>query len=114
MTSHPSTKPSPPKSSLSSLEEIEACGSLPHKYSDGSLNAIGILETLGWTAAMVAVDQMCKTADVHVLQAEWNDMLGSVIKIHGGTSDVEAALQAGATAARSFSRTHPMGEQLAT
>lgn len=58
-------------------------------------SAIGILETLGWAAAMVALDQMAKTANVQVVQAEWNDMLGSVIKIAGSTSDVQSALEAG-------------------
>jgi microcompartment protein CcmL/EutN len=67
-------------------------------------NAIGILETLGWTAAMVALDQMAKAASIVVLQAEWNDMLGSVIKIGGSTTDVEAALQAGLIVAESM---HP-------
>jgi carbon dioxide concentrating mechanism protein CcmO len=67
-------------------------------------NAIGILETLGWTAALVALDQMSKAAQIEVLQAEWNDMLGSVIKITGSTSDVESALEAGLRAANLF---HP-------
>lgn len=58
-------------------------------------SAIGILETLGWAAAMVALDQMAKAANVQVVQAEWNDMLGSVIKIAGSTSDVQSALDAG-------------------
>lgn len=68
------------------------------------LDAIGILETLGWAAAIVALDQMSKAARIVVLQAEWNDMLGSVIKIAGSTSDVQAALQAGLAIADSM---HP-------
>ena len=67
-------------------------------------NAIGILETLGWTATIVALDQMAKTADFVVLQAEWNDMLGSVVKIAGATSSVQAALEAGLEIAN---RMHP-------
>ncbi len=58
-------------------------------------SAIGILETLGWAAAIVALDQMAKSGQIVVLQAEWNDMLGSVIKIAGSTSDVQASLEAG-------------------
>lgn len=68
------------------------------------LDAIGILETLGWAAAIVALDQMSKSARIVVLQAEWNDMLGSVIKIAGSTSDVQAALQAGLAIAETM---HP-------
>jgi carbon dioxide concentrating mechanism protein CcmO len=70
----------------------------------GTLDAIGILETLGWAAAIVALDQMSKAAKIHVLQAEWNDMLGSVIKIAGSTSHVQSALQAGLEIAE---RMHP-------
>jgi carbon dioxide concentrating mechanism protein CcmO len=68
------------------------------------LDSIGILETLGWAAALVALDEMYKAANIAVLQAEWNDMLGSVIKIAGSTSDVQSALQAGLVAAHRF---HP-------
>jgi len=67
-------------------------------------NAIGILETLGWTATVVALDQMAKTAEIVVLQAEWNDMLGSVVKIAGSTSNVQSALDAGLEIAN---RMHP-------
>ena len=69
-----------------------------------SLDAIGILETLGWTAAIVALDHMDKAAQIVVLQAEWNDMLGSVIKISGSTSQVQSALEAGLNAANAM---HP-------
>ncbi len=69
-----------------------------------SLDAIGILETLGWTAAIVALDHMDKAAQIVVLQAEWNDMLGSVIKIAGSTSQVQSALEAGLNAANAM---HP-------
>jgi microcompartment protein CcmL/EutN len=65
-------------------------------------DSIGILETLGWTAGMVALDQMAKSANVVLIQAEWNDMLGSVIKIAGSSSDVQSALEAGKIAASSF------------
>jgi microcompartment protein CcmL/EutN len=71
--------------------------------------AIGVLETLGWTAAIVALDQMAKAAHIDVIQAEWNDMLGSVIKITGSVSDVEAALEAGQQAATSFFPNAPNG-----
>ncbi len=76
-------------------------------WPSGGSAALGVLETLGWTAALVALDQMLKTSNVQVLQAEWNDMLGSVIKVTGTTSDVESALQAGQRAAASFFPTAP-------
>ena len=67
----------------------------PADSTTAFFDAIGILETLGWAAAIVALDQMAKAAHVVVLQAEWNDMLGSVIKIAGSTSHVQSALEAG-------------------
>ena len=76
----------------------------PIDFKSQSLDAIGLLETLGWAAAIVALDQMSKAAQIIVLQAEWNDMLGSVIKIAGSTSHVQAALAAGLNAANAM---HP-------
>jgi len=76
--------------------------------TDGNLpDSIGILETLGWTAAIVALDQMSKEAQIQVIQAEWNDMLGSVIKIAGSISDVESALEIGLRTATLF---HPTSD----
>ena len=57
--------------------------------------ALGLLETTGLTPALVALDAMEKAADVRVVQAEVNDMLGICIKILGSTAAVEAALAAG-------------------
>jgi len=91
------------KSSLSSLGEWLDSGEPGIKTVD----AIGILETLGWTAALVALDRMSKAAELVVLQAEWNDMLGSVIKIAGSTSHVQAALEAGLEAANKM---HPKSD----
>ena len=92
------------KTTLASLNEWlrqsdAAAGTLP--------DSIGILETLGWTAAIVALDQMSKDAQIQVIQAEWNDMLGSVIKIAGSTSDVESALEIGLKTATLF---HPTSD----
>lgn len=61
--------------------------------------ALGLLETTGLTPALVALDGMEKAADVRVLQAEVNDLLGICIKILGTTAAVEAALAAGQTLA---------------
>lgn len=92
------------KSTLASLEEW-----LPKsETADVKLpDSIGILETLGWTAAIVALDQMSKEAQIQVIQAEWNDMLGSVIKIAGSISDVESALEMGLKTANLF---HPTSD----
>ena len=88
------------KSTLSNVTEWIA--GVDHR--GGSIDALGIFETLGWAAAIVALDHMAKASHVVVLQAEWNDMLGSVIKIAGGTSDVQSALEAGLRVANSM---HP-------
>lgn len=63
------------------------------------------METLGWAAAIVALDHMAKAANIVVIQAEWNDMLGSVIKIAGSTSDVQSSLEAGLKVANEMNPT---------
>lgn len=64
--------------------------------------SVGILETNSWTSAFVACDAMLKAAQVGVLQAEWNDMLGAVIKIAGSSSNVQSAIEAGTRMAESM------------
>jgi len=66
-----------------------------NKTDPDSLGSIGMLETTGFTPAMVALDMMSKTAEIQVLQAEVNDFLGICIKIFGDTASVEVALAAG-------------------
>jgi len=61
--------------------------------------ALGILETAGWTPAMVALDAMEKAAGVQVWQVELNDMLGTVLKVVGPVAAVTAAVEAGFAAA---------------
>lgn len=56
--------------------------------------SLGILETTGMTPAIAALDAMDKAADISLLQLEWNDFYGVVIKIQGSTAAVSAALQA--------------------
>lgn len=92
------------KSTLSNPNEWLPVADTSNAYA---FDAIGIFETLGWAAAVVALDQMAKAAQIQVLQAEWNDMLGSVIKIAGSTSDVEMALQAGLNVANQM---HPQSD----
>ena len=70
--------------------------------NENGFPSIGILETNGWTAGMVACDAMAKSANVSVIQVEWNDMLGAFLKIFGSPSDVQSAIEAGASAAKSM------------
>lgn len=71
-----------------------------HSHSTG--NALGILETTGFTPAMVAMDAMEKAGQISVMQVELNDMLGVCIKITGDVASVRAAIEHG----------HRMAEQL--
>ncbi|HZL88468.1 MAG TPA: BMC domain-containing protein [Pirellulaceae bacterium] len=72
-------------------------GNLSHKRVNDSL---GILEVFGLTPAMVALDQMDKTAGIRLHQAELNDFLGIVLKITGPQAAVKAAMAAGEETAR--------------
>ena len=56
---------------------------------------LGLLETTGFTPAMVALDVMAKASPLVVLQAEVNDFLGICIKIAGPLAGIETALEAG-------------------
>ena len=62
--------------------------------------ALGLLETTGYTPAMVALDEMEKSGNIRVLQAELNDFLGVIIKIAGPPADVQNAISAGYEIAR--------------
>ena len=57
--------------------------------------AFGVLETKGWTPAIVALDAMEKAASIRVWQVELNDMLGTCVKIVGSVDSVTAAIAAG-------------------
>jgi carbon dioxide concentrating mechanism protein CcmO len=57
--------------------------------------AFGVLETKGWTPAMVALDAMEKAASIRVWQVELNDMLGTCLKVVGSVAAVSAAIEAG-------------------
>jgi microcompartment protein CcmL/EutN len=65
----------------------------------GGIQALGLLETTGLTPALVALDAMEKTADISVLQAEVNDMLGIILKVVGPLAAVSSAVDAGRTLA---------------
>jgi carbon dioxide concentrating mechanism protein CcmO len=58
-------------------------------------DAVGLLETTGLTATLVAVDVMEKAADVRVIQCELNDFYGVCTKITGNTAAVTVAIEAG-------------------
>ena len=64
--------------------------------------ALGILETTGFSPALVALDVMEKTAGIELVQAELNDMLGVCLKIAGPPAAVAAAVSAGFSAAESL------------
>lgn len=57
--------------------------------------ALGILETTGFTPAIAALDVIDKKATVRVVQLELNDFLGVVIKISGTVDAVRSAIEAG-------------------
>lgn len=57
--------------------------------------ALGLLEAFGFTPAMVALDAMEKAANIQLLQAEINDMLGIMIKIVGDVDSVTQAIEVG-------------------
>lgn len=58
-------------------------------------HALGMLETTGYTPAMVAMDAMEKSAPIRVIQAEVNDFLGIIIKLAGSPDQVSIALEVG-------------------
>jgi len=54
-----------------------------------------MLETTGFTPAMVALDVMEKAAPIRVLQSEINDFLGICIKIVGSAAALQIAIEQG-------------------
>lgn len=57
--------------------------------------ALGLLETVGLTPAMAALDAMVKSAAVQVMQVEVNDLYGVCVKITGAVDAVSFAIPAG-------------------
>lgn len=57
--------------------------------------AFGVLETTGWTPAIVALDAMEKAAPIRVWQVELNDFLGTCVKICGPVDAVKVAIEQG-------------------
>ncbi len=57
--------------------------------------AVGLLETIGLTPTLAAVDAMEKAANVRVIQCELNDLYGVCTKITGSSAAVTTAIEAG-------------------
>ncbi len=54
---------------------------------------IGFVEITGLTPTIVVLDAMDKAADIQLLEIEFNDYYGAVIKVKGMPASLEAALQ---------------------
>lgn len=76
------------------------------------MQAVGLLEVYGVTAAFVAADAACKAANVKIEAFDNNKPANAdklpvpllmVVKIRGGIEDVRAAIEAGAEAAKRIS-----------
>jgi microcompartment protein CcmL/EutN len=67
--------------------------------------AIGFIEIGGLTPTLAAVDAMTKAAEVRVVQAELNDLMGVVVKIAGAAAAVRAAIDAGLAMAKTMTDT---------
>jgi carbon dioxide concentrating mechanism protein CcmO len=63
-------------------------------------DAVGFLETIGLTPAIVALDVMVKSAPVRVLQVEVNDLKGVCVKLVGPVDALDMAVAAGKEVAR--------------
>ena len=59
------------------------------------LESLGVLETTGFTPALVALDVMDKRAGVQLVQLELNDFLGVCLKVTGSMASVTEAIAAG-------------------
>jgi microcompartment protein CcmL/EutN len=65
-------------------------------------DSVGLIEIGSWSASLAAIDAAEKAAPIRILQVELNDMLGTSIKLAGGTADVAAALSAAEAIARAM------------
>lgn len=67
--------------------------SVPAEITEST--SFGVLETTGWTPAIVALDAMEKAAEIRVWQIELNDFLGTCVKIVGNVDAVRTAIEVG-------------------
>lgn len=58
-------------------------------------DSVGVLEVRKLSAALVLTDIMCNAAGIDIAGIEVDGNGGAVIKITGGTADVQAAIEAG-------------------
>ena len=65
--------------------------------------ALGLVETQGLVAGIEALDTMLKAANVHVLACDWPGSGRMTVMVGGDVGAVNAAVEAGATAARKVS-----------
>lgn len=61
--------------------------------------ALGFIEVVGWSPSMVVLDAMGKAAGIRLLQVEFNDLAGAMMKIGGPLAAVQASIEAGAAVA---------------
>lgn len=64
------------------------------------MNALGLIETRGLAAGIEAGDAAVKAAESVVTQMEYNVPGMVTVKLRGNVADVQAAVEAGAAAAR--------------
>lgn len=64
--------------------------------------AVGFVEVNGWSAGMVILDAMEKSAQVRLIQAELNDRPGVCLKVEGDLASVRTAVDAAAGLALSM------------
>ncbi len=62
--------------------------------------ALGLIETRGWVAAVEAADAMCKAARVRLVRCEIVRDARVTVQVRGALGEVEAAVAAGWSAAR--------------
>lgn len=63
--------------------------------------SLGMIETIGWTAALRAADRMVKTAWVEVIGMEKTGGGHVTVFVRGDVASVQAAIEAGAEEAAS-------------
>lgn len=64
--------------------------------------AVGFIEVVGWSPSMVVLDAMEKAAGIRLLQVEFNDLAGAMMKIGGPLGSVRASIEAGAAVAEAM------------
>lgn len=58
-------------------------------------DALGLIEVVGWSPSMVVLDTLEKSAAIRLLQVEFNDLAGAMLKIAGPLASVHSSVEAG-------------------